>query len=94
MRVLNRKAVGLPKGAIYIGRPSTFGNPFRLGRDGDRGQVIRKFEKYFLRRVKADPSFRAQIEALRGRDLGCFCAPLPCHGEVIRAWLEGGIGEL
>ena len=35
-RVLNKHEVGVPAGAVYIGRGSKWGNPFRIGPDGDR----------------------------------------------------------
>ena len=78
---------------VYIGRTGHgqdgyFGNPFVLGRDGNRAEVIRKYREWFEQRIKADPIFRARIEALRGKRLGCFCKPLACHGNVIVEWLE------
>lgn len=41
-RVLNKHHAGIPADAVYIGRGSKWGNPFRLGRDGDRATVIAK----------------------------------------------------
>lgn len=78
----------------YVGRPSRFGNPFELKnpRDADeRARVIEKYREWFLEKVAADDSFREAVEALRGRDLGCWCAPRACHADVILEWLEGGV---
>lgn len=80
MRVLNRRIVGLPPGATYIGRGSPWGNEFKIGRAGDRDQVIAKFEAQAAKRHALDPSW---LEPLRGRDLVCYCAPERCHGDVI-----------
>ena len=44
-RVLNKRKSGIPAGAIYIGRGSKWGNPFRIGPDGDRATVISKYER-------------------------------------------------
>lgn len=83
-QVLNFYAVGkqVPDGAVYIGRGrgSTWGNPFEIGRDGTREEVVAKHEAWFL----AQPELmeRARQE-LRGRDLVCFCAPRECHGDVL-----------
>jgi len=74
---------------VYIGRGSLFGNPYVLGRDGDRAEVILKYRDYFYGRLANDPDFRSQVLALRGRVLGCFCKPLPCHGDVIVEFLCG-----
>ena len=45
-RVLNKRKSGIPAGAIYIGRGSKWGNPFRIGPDGDRATVIAKYERW------------------------------------------------
>ncbi len=81
-----------PQGSfVYIGRPSIFGNPFRLRNPHDereRAAVLSRYRQWFLTRIATDPAFRAQIQTLHGRDLGCWCAPRACHGEVILAWLQ------
>lgn len=65
---------------VYVGRPSTFGNPFFIGRDGTRSEVIRKYEEW----VRSQPDLVRQVkEELRGKILGCWCSPLPCHGDVL-----------
>lgn len=70
---------------IYIGRPSKWGNPFVLGKDGNRQQVVEKFEKY----IKTKPELMASLPELRGKKLGCFCAPLSCHGDVLAKLANG-----
>lgn len=64
---------------IYIGRPSLWGNPFTIGRDGDRAEVIRKYEAW----IRAQPQLLAQVHTLRGKVLGCWCSPQACHGDVL-----------
>jgi len=73
---------------VYVGRPSPFGNPFVIGRDGDRGTVIRKYRAWLL----AQPALveRSRRE-LAGKVLGCWCAPSPCHGDVL-ADVANGVG--
>jgi len=72
----------------YIGRPSIFGNPYTLGIDGTREEVIAKFKKYFYNRIETDKHFRDQVLGLKGHILGCYCFPKACHGDVIIEWLE------
>lgn len=79
-KVLNKRVNGVPAGAVYIGRGSKWGNPFRIGPDGDRAAVIAKHEGWL---ADQHHLLRALYE-LRGRDLVCFCAPLPCHGDLLR----------
>lgn len=80
MKVLNKAKDIIPPDAVYIGRPSKWGNPFLLGKDGNREEVIRKFKVY----VQQKPELVALIrKELNGKSLVCFCSPLACHGDVI-----------
>lgn len=85
-RVLNKNMDRIPRGAVYVGRGSPFGNPFRIGPDGRRDQVILKFKAYLL----ADSTLveRVKLE-LRGKDLVCFCAPAFCHAEILMEIANG-----
>lgn len=77
MRVLNKR--NSSKG-VYIGRPSKWGNPFMIGRDGSRDDVVRKFEMY----LRSDSVLMEAVKKeLKDKDLVCFCAPLACHGDVL-----------
>lgn len=75
-------------GYVYIGRPSIYGNPFRLPYDGDRTTVIALYRAYFEKRVAEDDVFRLAVHGLRGRQLVCHCKPMDCHGDVIAAHLN------
>lgn len=78
---------------VYIGRAGKghdgyFGNPIRL--DGKtREAVLTEYKAYFYARLASDPEFKARVEGLRGKRLGCFCAPQLCHGMVIVEYLDG-----
>lgn len=78
------------KKAIYIGRPSALENPFVMGKDGDRDEVVRKFTHHFTRALmRRVPEIENAFRALRPTDiLMCFCDPKPCHGHVIRDLYE------
>lgn len=80
-KVYNKHHKNAPPDAVYIGRPTKWGNPFSIGKDGTREQVIEKFKHYVLARPEL---IQAAQRELVGRDLVCFCAPKPCHGDV---WL-------
>jgi len=64
---------------VYIGRPSKWGNPFRIGRDGSRADVLEKYRDY----IKKSPQLLVALDHLRGKILGCWCAPAPCHGDIL-----------
>jgi hypothetical protein len=81
-----------PAAWTYIGRSigdGYFGNPWIVGVDGDRVEVLRYYRSTFINRMRTDREFRARIEALCGRVLVCHCAPSACHGDVIAEWLNG-----
>lgn len=85
------------EGGIYIGRgnyklglkQSIFHNPFKIGVDGTREEVVKKFEDYFLERVFREEKFVQAVLGLEGKTLVCWCAPKRCHGEVMKAFIEG-----
>lgn len=77
-QVLNKKYDEIPPGAVYIGRGSKWGNPYVIGYDGDRAEVVQRYAVSMPTELMAD----AAVE-LRGKDLVCFCAPLPCHGDIL-----------
>ena len=64
---------------IYIGRPSKWGNPFSIGKDGTRKEVIEKYEKYILE----NEELMNDLHELEGKILGCWCKPKACHGDVL-----------
>jgi hypothetical protein len=64
---------------VYIGRPSKWGNPFAIGRDGTREQVIERYQRW----LGLQPQLLEQLGELEGKTLGCWCAPRPCHGDVL-----------
>ncbi len=69
---------------FYIGRGSKWGNPFVIGKDGSRAEVIEKFENYLLQ----DKELMQALPELLGKTLGCFCKPQACHGDVLKQWAE------
>ena len=77
---------------VYIGRAGKghdgyFGNPFQIGRDGSRAEVIEKCRKYLVDRIASDPKFRERVRNLHGKTLTCFYKPAPV---VATFWPSGG----
>ena len=72
---------------VYVGRAaprrglkaSRFANPFVIGRDGDRGEVIERYRAWLAER----PDLLAEVRGLRGLRLACWCAPKACHADVL-----------
>ena len=58
MAILNRYRDVIPEDAVWIMRPSILGNPFVIGRDGNRETVVKKHLIYASERAKRDKSFK------------------------------------
>lgn len=89
---------------IYVGRTSTihrlerskWGNPFWIGPDGTREEVLAKYAVWLMGKLNAEPYLEEEIKAMHGKRLGCWCRPpegfrgrLLCHGQVL-AWIANG----
>ena len=83
----------VPPGAVYAGRAqgrvglgqSKWANPFHIGRDGNRDEVIEKYRDWLLQQ----PDLMAALPELRGKDLACWCVPERCHAEVLLELANG-----
>jgi hypothetical protein len=73
--------------AVYVGRASprrglaesAFANPFKIGQDGTRAEVIQKYRSWLLGRQE----LLLRLSELRGRRMACWCSPEPCHAGVL-----------
>ena len=77
-----------------IDRRTRWGNPYRVGLDGDREQVIARYRAGLWRRIRAGEVALEELAALDGMWLACWCDPLPCHGHVLAraaAWAAAQI---
>lgn len=89
MAVLNKKHGNIPVDAVYIGRGSKWGNPFVIGRDGNRDEVCEKHRQYLWQQIQVGDIRLTDLAKLHGKDLVCFCAPQRCHGHTLEraaAW--------
>ena len=68
---------------VYIGRPSKWGNPFKIGLDGTREEVIEKYRNYIMGSYLLEDT-----KELKGQTLGCYCKPAACHGDILAELAE------
>lgn len=73
---------------VYVGRPSKWGNPFILAEPERRDAVIYLYKSWLCGKVKAPrgespPPIEDIRRELKGKILGCWCAPNPCHADVL-----------
>lgn len=64
---------------VYIGRPGFWGNPFKIGKDGDRAEVLKKYRAW----LPQQPELLRRLPELQGKTLGCYCKPEDCHGDIL-----------
>ena len=75
-------------GGTGEGEDGYFGNPFPLKHESLRADVLAKFRTYFYERLGRDEEFKRRVLALKGKRLGCYCTPSPCHGDIIAEYLN------
>ena len=87
----------LPENAVNVARPGPWGNPFVVGKDGDRTYCVKLYrillDGYLCLSSEAEPEAQraarryvvAHIDELRGKDLACWCRldGKPCHADVL-----------
>ena len=83
---------------VYIGRASPrrglraspYANPFKVGLDGDRYQVIEMYREWVDQGTDDRAIYiREHVHELKGKRLGCWCKPSACHGDVLAAMADG-----
>jgi hypothetical protein len=87
-KVYNKRHKDVPKDAIYVGRPTKWGNPFThlVNRGlaevkvGTREEAVSSYKDYLLSHQNLINDVKLE---LRGKDLVCWCAPKPCHADVL-----------
>jgi Domain of unknown function (DUF4326) len=96
-RVFNKRALKGPlPNSVYIGRPSKWGNPFshKAGTLAQhRVETVDDAVKAYEAWVVQQAELMAALRQLRGKHLICWCAPGPCHGNVLLKLANAGIGE-
>ncbi len=68
---------------------SVFANPFKVGKDGTREEVIALYRDYTEEKLeKATEQELIELISMKGKNLGCWCHPEPCHGDVLLELIE------
>ena len=87
--LINYRTYNLDKSKIIpIDRRSIFGNPFLLSKYCREESILQYFA-WFHRQLEFRSDFKEAVLKLKGKTLGCWCTPLPCHGDVIINYLDG-----
>lgn len=75
-RVVNLKEEGYD---VRIDRKTKWGNPYVVGRDGTREECIDKYAEW----LEDQEHLLNALHELKGKRLGCWCHPHPCHGDIL-----------
>jgi len=84
-KVWNKRDKNIPKNAVYVGRPTKWGNPYKITHGSgiqklDRQSAVESYRGWLEIMLAQDPHF---LDELKGKDLVCWCAPLPCHADIL-----------
>lgn len=64
-----------------------FGNPYPPEEHGERAPLL--YVDHVAERLRTQMGFRHAIAALKGKVIGCWCAPAPCHANVLARLADG-----
>jgi hypothetical protein len=82
-RIQRKRTKGwkMPPNTVYVGRPTTYGNPWKV--DDPPGMTAERAVDLF-RRHRAPMITKKELKAIRGKDLACWCkVGEPCHADVL-----------
>ena len=85
---IGRKGIVFIDNKRYPTYDSIWFNPFKIGKDGNRNEVIQKYEVYIRDRLKNGLFLKDELRLLKNKNLGCWCAPELCHGNVLLKILQ------
>ena len=85
---IGRRGIVFIDGVRYPPKDSIFANPFKVGKNGDREEVIAKYREYIIDKIESGEIPLEEVENLEGKTLGCWCHDIkekgpPCHGDVL-----------
>jgi hypothetical protein len=78
------------RGVVFIDKvrypptDSIWANPFKISATKTRDQVISEYQTYIQTKLEKSPELQSKLKTLKGKNLGCWCAPQPCHGDVLK----------
>lgn len=77
------------RGIVFINKErypkadSPFANPFKITKTETREDVINKYRIYIEKQIENNPELINELLKLKGKNLGCWCFPEKCHGDIL-----------
>jgi hypothetical protein len=85
---IGRKGIVFINNVRFPKQDSIWCNPFKIDKNNNREQVLEKYEKYIIERLEKDDDLKEKLKELKGKQLGCWCCPEKCHGDILRKLIE------
>lgn len=82
------------RGVVFINKnrfpekSSNFANPYKIGKDGTREEVLEKYKKYIIDKINNNPELMRELNSMKGKKLGCWCFPERCRGNILLELIE------
>ena len=80
---IGRRGVVFIDGMRYPKQDSIWANPYKIGKDGDRKEVINRYKNHINFLIESNQITKQQLFNLNGKTLGCWCKPDLCHGDIL-----------
>ena len=81
---IGRKRIVFIDGQRFPPNDSTFANPFKIGKNCNTlEESIEKYKKHLMTLIETNPNVKKELSSLKGKTLGCWCKPKPCHGDIL-----------
>jgi len=85
---IGRRGIVFINGTRFPLMDSVWCNPYKIEKHGDRDEVLALYKEYILDKINNDDVALELLLFLRGKNLGCWCAPEPCHGNILKDIIE------
>ena len=72
----------------YPKKASIFANPYKITPNTTREEVLERYKYYIIEKISNDKNYAIELLKLKGKNLGCWCYPEPCHGNVLLKLIE------
>lgn len=79
---IGRKGIVFVNGKRFPQKDSIWANPYKV-QNSNRTDVLQKYRKYIQDKLDTNPSLIDELLKLQGKNLGCWCYPEPCHGNIL-----------
>lgn len=79
---IGRKGIVFIDGKRFPQKDSIWHNPYKINDKIDRKTVINRYRKFIINKIRCE-ELTDQLLALKGKNLGCWCKPNECHGDVL-----------